>query len=457
MKKFTTQKAFYMTLLSLMLPIALQQLISFGIAMTDTMMVGRLGTIQLSAVAQANQPTFVLQIFVFGLASGGTVLASQYWGKEDIESVRKVVGIVLRFAIIISLVFASCVYLFPEQIMHFYLKTETDVDWKTFSEAVSYMKIIAFSYLFFGITFSFAMIIRSVEIVKISVLVSLISFFVNVFFNWVFIFGNLGAKPMGVRGAALGTLIARITEFVIIFIFAFFADKRLNFKLRYIIKKDSQLFKDFIKYSLPVVANELAWVLGITVQAAILGKISSEILAANSIAGVFQQLATIMVFGIGSAAGIIVGKLIGEGNKKEAMNASSTLMKMSVIIGIFGAAIILLFRKPFVSLYNIDDSTRILAQNLLIITAGIVFFMSITITGIVGVLRGAGDTKFACGLEIGTLWMISIPLGLILGFVVKAPILLIFAFLKIDEPIKSVIAYVRILKESTYKSVTREN
>ncbi len=456
MKKFITERAFYATVLAITVPVALQNLIVFGVSMTDTIMLGRMGDIQLSASAQANQPGFVFQLLVFGLAGGGSVLASQYYGKGNMEAVRRVIGIVLRIAIISSLILSVSVFIFPEQIMSFYIKTDTAEGQLILSEAVKFLKIIAFSYFFFGITVAFATIIRSVEIVKVSVVVSAMSFVINVIFNWIFIFGNLGAPALGIRGSAFGTLIARIFEFCALLIYAGFIDKKLKFSLKYIFKRDKRLSADFVKYSLPVVANELAWSCGITLQAAILGKLSNEILAANSIAMVLQQLATIIIFGVASAATVIVGKKIGENNLEGARNAGSTFMVWSIILGAVGSLTILLLRKPFVSIYNIEPQTRALAENLLIITSVIVFFISIAATSIVGVLRGAGDTKFALKLELVTLWCVAVPLGSIFGFIFKAPILLTYAFLKIDEPIKSLIAYIRTSKESTYRSVTRD-
>ena len=455
MKKIITEKNFYISMLSIAIPIAMQNLIVFGVSMTDTIMLGRLGDIQLSASAQANQPSFVFQMFIFGLAGGGSVLTAQYWGKGNIEAVKRIIAIVIRVVIVSSILLSVLVLIFPEEVMKFYLKNNTATDRIIFSEAVSYLKIVAYSYFFFGISIAFTFIIRSIEIVKISVITSSVSFLFNLFFNWVFIFGNIGAPALGIKGAAIATLIARISDFILIVLYIFFIDKKLSFTFKYLLKHDVQLFKDFIKYSVPVVANELAWATGITIQAAILGKLSTTILAASSISLVLQQLATLITFGVGSAASVLVGKRIGEGNMDKARSTASTIMFLSVILGIIGSVTILIFRKPFVNLYNIQKETKILALNLLIITAVLVLFISISVNSIVGVLRGAGDTKYAFKLEMGTLWLIALPFGLLSGFVFKMPILVTYCLLKIDEPIKAFIAYIRTTKKSTYKSVTR--
>ena len=242
-----------------------------------------------------------------------------------------------------------------------FLKTKTSQDMAIVAEAVSYLKIVALSYFFIGCSVSFAIIIRSVEIVIISLIINIISFFVNVFMNWVLIFGNLGAPKMGVRGAATATLIARIMEFSIMIFFALLIDKKLKFKIKYIFKNDKILLKDFKQYSLPVIANELAWSAGISMQALILGKLSTEILAANSIAMVLQQLSTILLFGVSQATCVIVGKQMGEGNINEAKRSGITIMIWSVVLGIIAALCVYFLRKPFAGLYNIKDETRILA------------------------------------------------------------------------------------------------
>lgn len=450
MKKFITNKAFYRGVLTIAIPIALQNLIVFGVSVTDTIMLGQLGEIQLSASAQANQPQFIFSLLTFGLAGGGAVLTSQYWGKKNLEVIRRIIGIVIRAAVIMSLLLSAAVLIFPEQIMKFYLN-----DTEIIAEAVKYLRIVGWGYLFFGITNTFTAIIRSVEIVKISVIVSTISFAVNAAINYILIFGNFGAPKLGIEGAAIGTLTARIVEFILITVYALKIDKKLQFKLKYIFAREKELFKDYIKYSGPVVMNELAWACGISLQAAILGKLSTEILSANSISSVLQQFSTIAIFGMANAACVVVGKKIGEGDIKGSRNAAFTMMIWSVILGVIGSALMLLLRKQFVSIYKITEATRVLTEDLLIITSILVFFSSIGATAVMGVLRGAGDTKFALKLEMAALWLVAVPLGAASGFVFHLPILLTYTLLKLDEPIKAVIAFVRTTKKEIFQDITR--
>lgn len=451
-KRLITSPEFFKGVLAIAVPIALQNLIVFGVSVTDTMMLGRLGEVQLSASAQANQPQFILNLLTFGLAGGGTVLCSQYWGKRDMEAVRRVIGIVVRVAIIASLLAMALVLIFPEAIMRFYVKDEAVI-----AEGVKYLKIVVWGYFFFGITNTFINVIRSVELVKISVIVSSISFIVNACINYVLIFGNFGFPAMGIRGAAIGTLTARIVEFTLITIYALFIDKRIKFKLSYIFRHDGALLRDYARYSIPVALNELMWGMATSLQAAILGNLSVEILSANSIAGVLQQLVTIAIFGSANSCCVVVGKRIGEGDMEGARKASFTMMICSMMLGVVASLTILLLRKPFVSFYNITESTRLLTEQLLILVAIITFFVSISATSIMGVMRGAGDTSFALKLELCALWLVAVPLGAAAGFIFNAPILLTYCLLKIDEPIKAIIGFLRTLKPNSFKNVTRES
>ncbi len=455
MRKFITDRKFYVTILSISIPIVLQNLIFFGISMADTVMIGRLGDIQLSGVAQANQLSFFFQMILCGIAGGGAVLVSQYWGAKNTKAIRDIISMLLRMAAILTIVLSIVAIFFPEQIMSLYLNKNTDDGKLVLIESVKYLRIIGFSYLFIGITMVLENIIRSVETVKISVISSAIALVINVILNWVFIFGKFGMPAMGVKGAALSTLIVRIVEFAIIFIYVFAFDKKLKMKIKDLLVWNKELFKDFLKYSTPVLGNEIIWGFAMTVQAALLGKLSSQILAAQSIACVLQQLAILFAMGLGSAASVVVGKKIGEKDMEGAKDSGHTIMLWSFIIAVLGCIVVLFLRVPFINIYNISDEVRALAMKLTLISAILVLFSTVSIASIVGVLRGAGDTKFCLKLEIIVLWGIAIPFGFIAALVFDAHIIIVYILLKIDEPIKAVIAFIRTRKDKAYKVVTR--
>lgn len=293
MSIFVKDRSFYKTLLAIALPIGLQNLITFAVSMADTVMLGALGDVALSASSLANQPTFIFSVLVFGIASGACVLSAQYWGKKDLDRIQLIFGMGIKAALVFSILVTLLAFLFPEQIMRIFTNEEPVI-----AAGTEYLSVICFTYFFLGITSILTSMLKSIEIVRISVVVSCISVAVNVFFNWILIFGNLGAPAMGVRGAAIATLIARITETAIVIVYMVFFEKKVNFQLKKMLPNDKELWKDFFKYGLPVVINEFMWSLGTSMQSIVIGRLGAAAVSANSITGVVQQLATIFIFGV---------------------------------------------------------------------------------------------------------------------------------------------------------------
>ena len=314
LKKIITDKSFYRLLFSIALPIAIQQLIHFGIAMTDSFMLGQLGETQLTASAQANQPKFIFQLILFGLGGGGSVLAAQYWGKRDMEKIRMIIGIVMRLAIAVSLIFTAVVSLFPERVTELYLRNENAHDALIIAESTAYIKIVCIGYIFFGFSVALQNIIRSVEIVKVSIYSSIAALILNIILNRILIFGAFGIPAMGIRGAAAATVFVHFIDFAITAVYIFFIDKKLKLRFRYIFLRDKALSADFTRYGLPVIANEFMWAAGISAQAVILGRLSPDAVAASAIAGVLNNFATIIIFGFAGAAAVVIGKQIGRVN-----------------------------------------------------------------------------------------------------------------------------------------------
>lgn len=450
-----TDKKFYKSVLAITLPIAVQNLISMATSLMDTVMLGRADNtgVFLSGSSLANQPFFILSLISFGLSGAATVLASQYWGKRDTKSIRTIFSIVLKVAFVLSALMAAAVLLFPEFIMGLYSNNAEII-----AAGSDYLRIIGWAYVLFGLSGTMICMIRSVELVKISVVVNLSSFVTNVFLNWVLIFGNLGAPTLGIRGAAIATLTARTLEFVITFSYIFFIDKRLGFRPKHLFLFNKVFASDLLKYGSPVFANEVIWSLGTTLQAAILGHInyaSGDPVAANSIASMTQQLSTVIIFGIANAAAVIIGKSVGSGNTKRAFEEAKTLKVMAYIVGALACVVILLLKNFIVTFYTVPAETKVLANQLMIAVAFITFFVSISSITVVGILRGGGDTRFCLFTEMGTLWFVALPLAL-LGMLLKLPVAAVLLLMKIDEPLKSIICIIRINKNKWIKSLARD-
>ncbi|MEG0894554.1 MAG: MATE family efflux transporter [Oscillospiraceae bacterium] len=448
--RIVREKDFYKMLFSIALPVTMQNLIMFFIQMLDTVMLGELGDVAMSASSLANQPFFIFNMIVFGLAGGASILIAQYWGKKELLPIRRIISMAIDIGILVGAILAVLIYMFPENVMRLFTK-----DMAVINAGVDYLRIICISYAFFGFTCAYYSTMRSVEVVKVAVISNVVALVVNASLNYILIFGKFGAPAMGVKGAALATLIARLCEFLIAFIHMVFIDKRLKLKFKDFVKFDKIMFSDMIKVATPVVLNESMWALGTSMQAALLGKLGTHVVAANSIISVIQQLSTVAVFGVANAAAVSIGKAIGEGDMQKARDRGHTFKVISLIFGVFVTIVIILCKDIAIDFYNVTPQAKELAHQLIYVAAVIGFFVSIAGISIVGILRGGGDAKFAFYAEFLSLWLVAVPLAYFCAFVLKFPPILVFAVMKIDEPVKVVLCLIRMKGTKWINDVTR--
>lgn len=450
--KFITDKSFYKLLLSLALPVTMQNIVVFLTQMLDTVMLGELGDVAMSASSLGNQPFFLFNMLTFGLGSGAAVLTAQYWGKQDLKPIKTIVTLIVRFSVIAGIVVCVLVYIFPTQVMSIFTPDAEVID-----AGVKYLRIICFSFPFFGLTNAFYISIRSVEVVKIAVISNVAALVVNGSLNYILIFGKLGAPAMGIEGAALATLIARLCEFTLAVLFMFIFDKRLKLRIKDFLSFDKLLCRDVIVISAPVVANELMWALGMSMQAGLLGRLGTTAVAANSIISVVQQLSTVAVFGVASAAAVLIGKAIGEGNLQLARDRGHTFKIISIVFGGFVTLLILLMQNVAIDFYNVTAAAKELAHQMIFVAAGIGFFVSIAGVGIVGILRGGGDTRYSLTIEMIALWCVAVPLAYFVAFVLHWPPVFVYLVMKIDEPVKDILFLIRAKGHKWIRNVTRDN
>lgn len=457
--KLIKEKKFYKTLFAIMIPIALQNVLSVTVSLVDSLMVGTLGEVAIAAVSVAGQPFFLFNIITFGLASGAGVLISQYWGKGEIKAIKSILALVLQIALVLGVIFCILNLVMPDKLAALYLKKSDANAPQVISEAVSYMQVMSVAYILHGLTNTTFMVIRNVEKVKIALFSNIVAICVNVFLNYCLIFGKLGCPALGVKGAAIATVIAKGVEFSIMFIYMTFIDKVLKFKIyKDIFTFDKRLFKDYIKFSSPVVVNEATWALGATVLALILGKISSSVIAAYSIVQIVYQMSSVFLFGVGAAAAVIIGKAIGEkADKNRIKDISFTFQIVSLVVGLVCFSLILMLKQPILSLYSIPPETYKIASDMMIVFAILSIFVAFSVTNMLGILRGGGDTKAVMIMDVLFLYAVSIPLGALCGLVFKLPIFITFMALKSDEIIKCFISIIRVFKNNWIKDVTSKS
>lgn len=445
------EKSFYRTLAALMLPLALQNMLSFCVQMLDTIMVGALGDVAVSAVSFANQPYFIFQTFMFGLSSGGSVLISQYWGKKDTQSIRKVMGLMMQLTLVLSAVYSLFCFCLPQTIMRIFSSNMAILE-----IGEQYLRVVVTAYVMNGIANCYLSALQAKENVRISTTVYLLSFFVNMFFNYVFIFGKFGFPRLGVVGAAVGTIIARGFEMAACLVYAGFFEKDIRFGWKDMGRIERKILPSYLKISLPVIGNDLVWSLGTSAQMAVIGHISTSFATAANIAGIAQQLALITIYGIARASSIMMGTKIGTGDLEYAKKMGRTFLVLSMGVGILACGLVLTVRGPLLLLYpNITWESRELAYQIMGVIAIIMLASGVENMTIIGILRGSGDARFAFLTDAGCMWLIGFPLGLLAAFVWKLPVLWVYFFLRGDVFVKITICALRVLRGNYIKDVTR--
>lgn len=443
-------KEFLKIVFGLAFPIALQNLINTGVTTADVVMLGKVGETALSSGSLAGQVQFVMNLMIFGMSSGASVLTAQYWGKKDIQSIEKIFSMTISFALAAGILFFTAGEFFPERLMHIFSSEEEII-----TNGAAYLRIVAVSYSLSAFTTGYLYLMRSIERVKIGTAVFSCSLAVNVVLNAVFIFGLAGVPAMGVRGAALATLLSRCLEFGIVLIYIWKINRQVRLRFAYFIHWDSAFLKDFLVLSIPVVLNETLWGAGMSANAAILGQLGSPAAAANSVVRVIRELVMVMSIGLSAATAVLVGKAIGEKKMELAEIYARRMIALSFCVTMCASGFMLVLRRPIVGALTLGPEAREYLLFMLIVLVFYSLCQSITCPVIVGVLRGGGDTRFGLILEGLALWAGSILLGGIGAFLLHLPVKAVFVLLMMDEFIKLPFAWWRYRTKVWLKDLTR--
>ncbi len=451
MSLFVKDKPFYKAFFSMTAIIALQNLITFAVNLADNVMIGGYSQDALSGVAMVNQIQFLLQMVVGGIGNGITVLGAQYWGKKQIEPIRRVTSIGMVLAIGASALMMLAVYFFPNQVLSLLTNEQTVI-----AEGKKYLVIICYSYILFAITNVLLASLRSVETVRIGFVVTLTALVVNVILNYGLIYGRLGMPELGVEGAAIATLASRIVEFLIVVIYALFVDKKIGWKPKDLLHLDGGLFKDYIRVGLPLILSSSIWGLAMSAQTAILGRMGGETIAANSIATTIFQVITVVTYGSASASSVVIGKAVGEGDIPRVKAYSKTLQIIYIFIGILTGLVLWLCKDFIISLYSITEETRALTVEFIAVLSVTVIGTSYQCACLTGIVTGGGDTKFVLINDLIHQWLIVIPSAFLSAFVFHAPLWVTFACLKSDQVLKCFVAIVKVNRYKWIRVLTRE-
>ena len=445
----TKDKAFYKTLVALAIPIALQNLVTFSVNLADSVMVGALGDGAVSGMYMGNQIQTLLQVFSGGIEGAILVLAAQYWGQRDTASIRKICSIGIRLSVLVGGVLTLLCALLADEIIGLFSH-----DPETIRCGGEYLGIVCFSYIFFCLTQSLIAAMRSVEIAKIGLYVSLCSLVTNVGLNYVLIFGKLGFPALGIKGAATATVIARILETTLV-AFYVLKDKRLCFRLKDLLVTDRGLLSDFLRYGLPIIGGQVVWAVNMLASSAIMGRNTAEgAVVAMSIAGTVNNLAYVVMNGMSGAVGIITGKTIGAGEIDKMKEYARTVQVLFLALGLVTGLTVFSVRDFAISLYAVSDAAVAQAKTFINV-------LSVTIVGtcyqaacLFGLVKSGGDISFVFKNDAIFVFLVVLP-SAIAATVLGAPAWVVFACLKCDQILKCFVAVVKINSFNWMKKLTR--
>ena len=442
-------KSFYKDLRNVVQPMAIQNLISSAVNSADVIMLGYIGQTAIAASSLAGNVAFILFMISTGLSSGLVMLGAQYWGKKDTEAIKTLLGIGLRICCSVEIIVACIAAFYPRILMLIFTKNEALI-----AEGCRYLRAASFSYVCLSFSQMFQAGFKSIERVKIVTITSTISLFLNIGLNAVFIFGLLGVPKMGITGVGIATSIARFIEMVICFIYAG-RQTDIKFSVTCVFRRNKLLTRDFFKYSLPAVGNELVWGSAFAMYSVIMGHLGEDIVAANSVVNTVRQLGSVLCFGMAYGGAIVVGKYMGAGDMAVAERNASRLARVTIFSGVLGAVLLICLYPVLPYIADLNQTAAHYRNILLFINAYSLIGASINTVLICGIFRAGGDSKFGFVADIINMWCVSVPLGLLAAFVFKLPPLWVYFILFLDEFEKMPFVIHHYFKKGWLRNITR--
>ena len=430
----------------LALPIALQQFMTALVGACDAIMLGKLSQDAMSAVSLATQVTFVFNLFMFAFMAGENMFVAQYYGKGDYTGISQVFSLVTKICGCIAVIFLAGTLFFPEQLMRILTNEETLIVLGS-----EYLRVIGISYVFSGIAQTFLAIMKNCGAVNMSTLINGVMVILNIALNAVFIFGLSGFPKMGIKGAALATVLATVVQFLWSVGYVLCRIRAVKFSLRSCEKK---LFGRFWQKAVPLLINNLAWGIGFSMYSVIMGHLGTDAVAANGIANISKNLVVCFCLGLGNAGSIIVGNRLGADRLQEAKEAGGTLTRTAIIAGIVSGLVLIALSPLITKMVDLTPTARGYLQKMLLISSYYIAGKSVNCMTIGGIFAAGGDSKFGMLCDSVTLWCIIVPLGCICAFILKLPVMVVYFVLNLDEIIKLPVVYKHYKKYKWIKNLT---
>ncbi len=443
-------KSFYKTFFSMSAVLILQNVLTLSVNLADNIMLGGYSDVSLSGATAVNQIQFVYQSLLTAIAEAVVVLGSQYFGKKQIAPIKTVAAHAMRLGLLVCALLFTAVSLFPREILSLFTDSDAII-----GEGAVYLSVMRWSYLFFAITQVLLGVLRSVGVVRIAMVLSASTLAVNCAINYTLIKGRFGAPRMGIAGAAIGTVTARVTELIILFAFIVLKEKNLKLRPRDFLLRDRLLFRDYVKVAAPIMIVNGLWGLNTATQNAIMGHISDAAYTANNVANPLFALVKSGAIGAASAAGYLTGKTVGEGDMKKLKAYARTLQLLFVGVGVVSGAVLFFIRTPFLRLYDLPEETKALADSFLKILALITAGMAYQMPTNVGIIRGGGNTRFPMILDLVSIWGIVLPLSALLAFRFHAPAAAVVFCLNADQLFKGVPIFIKANFGKWARTLTR--
>lgn len=442
-------KIFNKKIVSIVIPIAIQTFMVSLVNASDAIMLGLIEQDALSAVSLAGQVFFVFYLFLASLMTGTNMFAAQYFGKGDIKSIEKILGYVLKLSFIISIIFFLGTTFIPQYLMRIFTSDQTLIDYGS-----EYLQTVSIMYVFSGFTQIYLCIMKNCGKTSKSTIITASTVVINIFLNAILILGLFGFPRLEIVGAAIATVISQLIGLVWTLIEGFKKDS-VKIRLKYILKIDKELIKDFWKYTLPAFGNQLVWGIGFTMYSVIMGHLGKDAVAANSIANIVKNLIACLCVGLGSGSGIIIGNELGKGNLKKAKEYGGKLCKLSLINGLVSALLLLLLTPIILRFANITPQAKHYLKWMLIMCSYYLAGKSINSTTITGIFSAGGNSKFGFKCDAITMWAVTVPLGFIAAFLLDLPVIAVYFIITLDEIVKLPAVYKNYKKYVWVKNITR--